>query len=155
MSKPEFYYVMLIEASREKVWDALTNGEFTKQYWHQTRVQSDWNKGSRIEFWVEGDSGPVVGCAGEILIADEPSALSYTWHFPLNPACAGEAPSRVTFSLEDVGGATKLIVCHDSFEDEDSATYHMVRDGWPYVLCGLKSLCERGQTVDFSLLEAS
>lgn len=154
MSSAEFYYVILIDAPRTTVWQALTNGAFTKQYWHQTEVRSDWREGSRVEFVIQGDEGARVGCEGEVLVANEPRELSYTWHFPLNPACADETPSRVSFLLDDVGGATKLTVRHDRFESAASTTFGMVREGWPFVLAGLKTLCETGQTRDFSMLDA-
>lgn len=149
MAKVEFHYVTLIDAPREKVWRALTNGEFTRQYWHNTEVRSSWTVGSRVEFLVAGE----VGCEGEVLVADEPRSLSYTWHFPRNPDCADEAPSRVLFTLEDIQGVTKLTVKHDEFLSEESPTYQMVSGGWPYVLAGLKTLCETGKTLDFSSLD--
>ena len=155
MSMPEFYYVILIDAPRDAVWEALTNGVFTKKYWHATEVRSDWTVGSKVEFVVEAEDGPVVGCAGKVLVADRPVRLSYTWHFPLNPNCAAEQPSRVSFELEDIEGVTKLVVRHDQFGSTESATYQMVRDGWPYVLAGLKSLCETGKTKDFSMLHSA
>lgn len=155
MEQPEFYYVLLIDAPREAVWDALTQGEFTKQYWHATEVRSDWTQGASVEFVVQGEDGPVIGCAGQVFEANRPARLSYSWHFPLNPKCAAEEPSRVTFELEDIEGATKLVVRHDQFASQQSETYQMVRDGWPYVLAGLKSLCETGKTRDFSTLHSA
>ncbi|MEX0300409.1 MAG: SRPBCC family protein [Kordiimonas sp.] len=149
MGNAEFYYVTLIDAPRDTVWRALTNGEFTKQYWHMTEVKSDWVVGSKVVFLVDGE----VGCEGEVLVADAPRSLSYTWHFPRNPVCAAEAPSRVLFSLEEIQGVTKLTVKHDRFSSEDSPTYKMVSPGWPFVLAGLKTLCETGKTFDFSMLE--
>ncbi len=155
MSNTEFYYVILIDASRERVWQALTNGAFTRQYWHQTDVQSDWKVGSAVDFYVERDGARISACTGKVLQTEPPSLLSYTWHFPLNPDCAHEEPSQVTFRLESVGAATKLTVQHKGFESAASATFQLVRDGWPFVLGGLKTLCEIGKTTDFSMLEAS
>lgn len=156
MEKAEFYYVVLIDAPREKVWRALTNAEFTRQYWHQTMVRSTWQKGARVEFLVEGSAAvePVVGCEGEVLECNPPAHLSYTWHFPGNPACADEEPSVVSFTLEDESGATKLTVRHCRFSGPESPTYQMVAHGWPYVLAGLKTLLETGETRDFSQLAA-
>lgn len=155
MEKAEFHYVILIDAPRDAVWQALTDGAFTKQYWHMTEVRSDWQIGSKVEFVVAGEAGDVVGCAGEVCEADRPSRLSYSWHFPLNPDCAAEEPSKVSFELIDQSGATKLIVRHNRFPSLDSVTYQLVRDGWPYVLAGLKTLCETGKTRDFSMLESA
>ena len=50
MSKPEFVYMTVIAAPPEEVWKGLTTAEFTRQYWHKTRVQSDYEPGGKIEF---------------------------------------------------------------------------------------------------------
>lgn len=144
----EFYYVTLIDAPREQVWKALTSAEFTRQYWHETHITSDWQEGGQVKFLVEGE----VGCEGELFTHRPHEELSYGWHFPRNPACAQETPSRVTFLLEDVGGTTKLTVHHEGFASDQSPTYQMVAGGWPFVIAGLKTLCEKGSTPDFSRL---
>jgi hypothetical protein len=33
MSKPEFVYTTYIETSAERLWQALTDGDFTERYW--------------------------------------------------------------------------------------------------------------------------
>jgi uncharacterized protein YndB with AHSA1/START domain len=49
MSKPEFVYTTYIETSAEKLWQALTNGDFTENYWFGVRLRSDWKVGSTFE----------------------------------------------------------------------------------------------------------
>ncbi len=39
MSKPEFVYVTYIETTPEKLWEALTDSEFSKRYWFGTEVE--------------------------------------------------------------------------------------------------------------------
>jgi uncharacterized protein YndB with AHSA1/START domain len=41
MSKPTFVYVTYIATTPEKLWQALTDGAFTRQYWfrHFSRVR--------------------------------------------------------------------------------------------------------------------
>ncbi len=151
MSNQEFVYVTLIAASPERVWEAITTAEFTRQYWHATRVHSNWEEGSEIVFMVDSEDGERVGCEGRLLRVKQPRELSYTWRFPTNPEVADEAPSRVTFSLEPVGEHTRLTVVHDQFP-EHSKMYGMVAHGWPFVLAGLKTLLETGSAIDFSTL---
>jgi len=151
--KTEYVFVEIINASREAVWDALTQPEFTEQYWHSTRVSSDFAPGSPIEFLVEDGE---IGCQGEILVASPPQELSYTWHFPRNPLVRDEHPSRVTFQLEAIGNeaagsATRLTVTHDRFPPA-SGTPEMIGPGWPLVLGGLKTLLETGEAVDYSAM---
>jgi uncharacterized protein YndB with AHSA1/START domain len=151
MNKAEFVYVTLIATSPERVWEALTTAEFTRQYWHSTRVYSEWEEGGDIVFMVDDEEGERVGCEGKLLKVDHPRELSYTWRFPGNPELADEAPSRVSFRLEPVAEHTKLTVVHDQFPAE-SKMLVMVSGGWPYVLAGLKTLLETGAAIDFSSL---
>ncbi|MEE8370510.1 MAG: SRPBCC family protein [Sphingomonadales bacterium] len=147
MSDLKYLYVTVIAASPEKVWRDLTTPEFTQQYWHKTRVQSDWKEGSGITFETP-DGG--IGCEGSILKADHPRELSYTWRFPRIPEAAAEEPSRVTFLLEALGEHTRLTILHDRFP-EGSVVYDLVEPGWPLVIAGLKTLLETGTAVDFTV----
>ncbi len=147
MSDLEFVYVTMIAAPPEKVWQALTTAEFTQQYWHETRVESDWTAGSRVVFRTGEDDVDV--CVGEVLRSKPYTELTYTWSFPNNPLVGDEPPSRVAFVLEAITGGTKLTVRHDRFP-EGSKMYEMIAGGWPGVLAGLKTLIETGTAVDFS-----
>jgi len=150
MSKPEFVYMTVIAAPPEEVWKGLTTAEFTRQYWHKTRVRSDYEPGGKIEFLNEDDS---VGVAGEILTADHPRELAYTWEFTGKDSIAlGDPPSRVTFKLERLNAGTRLTVVHDQLV-EGTQTASMISFGWPHVIAGLKTLLETGQAVDFTRME--
>ena len=41
-----FVYVTYIRTTPEKLWEALTQPEFTRQYWASTWQESDWTPGS-------------------------------------------------------------------------------------------------------------
>ena len=151
MSNTEFVYMAVIAAPREKVWEALTTPEFTQQYWHGTRVNSDYQEGSAIEF-VKPDNQ--VGVRGEIIRSDYPAELCYSWSFLGSDDTAGDAPSRVTFRLEALDVGTRLVVIHDGLEDAPK-TAEMVTFGWPHVICGLKTLLETQRAIDFSFAKAS
>jgi uncharacterized protein YndB with AHSA1/START domain len=147
MSKPDFVYMAIIAATPEEVWRGLTSAEFTQQYWHETRVQSDFSPGSPVEFILPDGR---VGVTGEVLVADCPEQLSYSWQFTGAEETDREAHSRVTFTLERLDRGTRLTVVHDQFEP-GSKTLEMVSHGWPHVICGLKTLLETGKPIDFSL----
>lgn len=149
MNTPDYQYVCVIAAPPERVWAGLTNPEFTCQYWHQTRVESSFKVGEEIRFLL--DSGQA-GAEGTILEADPPKKLSYTWNFPQNPETRDEAPSRVTFVLKKIKQGTCLTVFHDRFPP-GSKMYEMVKEGWPLVIGGLKTLLESGAAVDFTAAE--
>jgi len=148
MSKLDYAYVAIIAAPPEKVWQGLTTAEFTEQYWHTTRIRSNFQVGSPVEFLLDGE----VCVRGKVLHADRPHELSYTWHFSQNPETRDEAPSRVTFRLRGIPAGTELTVIHDQFES-GSRTLEMVTQGWPYVIAGLKTLLETNAAVDFTASE--
>ena len=140
MNEAEFVYMAVIAAPREKVWKALTTPEFTRQYWHETDVHSHFEVGSPIEFVTPDGKA---GVTGEILAADYPSELSYTWLFASDVERGETTPSRVTFRLEELDVGTRLVVIHDRLET-GSRAHEMVSFGWPHVICGLKTLLETG-----------
>ena len=46
MNRPSFVYVIYIESTPEKVWNALIDPEMTRDYWVGRRNRSDWQPGS-------------------------------------------------------------------------------------------------------------
>jgi uncharacterized protein YndB with AHSA1/START domain len=140
MLKPAFHYVSYIETTAEELWEALTNSEFTTRYWWDTSVISDWKVGSPISLVIKGLTTDV----GEILEADRPRRLSYTFHHILNERALKERPSRVTFVLEPQGELVKLTLTHEGFAD-DSVVVDGISKGWPAILSSLKSLLETGK----------
>jgi uncharacterized protein YndB with AHSA1/START domain/DNA-binding transcriptional ArsR family regulator len=155
MGRPEFVYVTYIRTTPERLWQALTNPEFTARYWGRT-YDTDWQKGS---IYGVTQSGVRVDDPGQVILeADPPRRLSYTWH-TVSPEMAhafgwsdeyfarvsAEPRSRVTFQIEPEGdGNVRLTVIHDGFE-EGSATLEGISDGWPRVLSNLKTMVETGE----------
>ena len=139
MRKPEFVYVTYIETTPEKLWEALTSSEFSKRYWFDTEVKSDWKVGSPFALVMNGTTTDV----GEILQVDRPRRLSYTFHHVLSEAACNERPTKVTFNLEPHGKLVKLTLTHEDFED-GSVILDGISKGWPAILSSLKSLLESG-----------
>ena len=148
MNKPEFVYVIYIAATPEEVWEGLTNGDFTQQYWGGLRIQSDWNVGSPVTHVTRGGAA---GLDGEVLEAERPRVLAYTFHMLGSPEKRSEAPSRVRFEIELVGAMVKLTLTHDRFES-GSATFEDTRHGWPAIIGSLKTLLETGNPLPFTRL---
>jgi uncharacterized protein YndB with AHSA1/START domain len=139
MHKPEFIYITYIETTPEALWEALTSSEFSRRYWWDTSVVSDWKVGSPFSLVLNGRTTDV----GEILEADRPRRLSYSFHHILNDAARKERPSRVTFVLEPFDGLVKLTLTHEDFAD-DSVVLDGISKGWPAIISSLKSLLESG-----------
>jgi uncharacterized protein YndB with AHSA1/START domain len=143
MPKPEFIYVSYIETTPEKLWEALTSSEFSKRYWWDTSVVSDWKVGSPFSLVMNGETTDV----GEVLEADRPRRLSYTFRHILSEAASKERPSRVTFVLEPYGKLVKLTLTHEDFA-EGSVIIDGISKGWPAIMSSLKTLLESGQALD-------
>ena len=139
MSKPEFVYVTYIETTPEKLWQALTSSEFTKRYWWNTSVVSNWKVGSPFSLVMDGTTTDV----GEVLEFDPPRRLSYTFHHILSEAARKERPTKVVFKLEPHGKLVKLTLTHEGFEP-GSVILDGISKGWPAILSSLKSMLESG-----------
>jgi uncharacterized protein YndB with AHSA1/START domain len=155
MNNPQkFVYVTIIATTPEKLWEALTNPEFTAQYFFGTRVESDWKVGSKFIFRRPN----VITDEGTVLRAEPPRLLSYTFQHLWDEEMRKEAPSRVTFeikSLEEKSGklsgpAVRLTVTHEDFPPE-SKVFPAISNGWPSILSGLKTLLETGKPLPLHL----
>jgi uncharacterized protein YndB with AHSA1/START domain len=141
---PNHVFQTYIRCTPQRLWEAITDGSLTQQYFHGTVVESDWAVGSPIIYRVEGGE---VGVAGEVLECDPPRRLVTTWHFSRVPQAADEPPSQVTWEVEETSDGCRLTLIHDHFDGE-TFTYESVGEGWPQVLSSLKSLLETGRGLD-------
>jgi uncharacterized protein YndB with AHSA1/START domain len=139
----DFVYTTYIKTTPQKVWDAITTPEFTRQYWGKANV-SDWKPGSKWEM-VNIDGSDTVNVTGEVLESHPPSRLVLSWVKPENRADKSEY-SRVTFEIEMMGDVVCLNVIHDELKP-GSEMARAISGGWPRVLSGLKTLLETGQVL--------
>jgi uncharacterized protein YndB with AHSA1/START domain len=142
MSKPEFVYVTYVETTPEKLWEALTSSEFSRQYWFGTELRSDWKIGSRLALVMNGTPTD----NGEILEADQPRRLSCRFRRVLNDEMRNERPTKVVFVIEPHGKFVKLTLTHEGFA-EGSKLLDGISEGWPAILSSLKSLLESGNAL--------
>jgi uncharacterized protein YndB with AHSA1/START domain len=140
MNNPEFVYTTYIKSTPEKVWAAITNPEFTKQYWGGMANYSDWRSGSNWEH--RSDEGEVY-VGGEVEESIPPGRLVLTWADPGAP----EDVSRVTFEIDQVADLVRLNVVHGDFTP-GTLMAAKVKGGWPRVLSSLKSMLETGTGID-------
>ena len=143
MARSTFVYVTYIRTTPERLWSALTDAEFMKQYWFGTYGESEWTAGSA---WKHVVSDGQVLDAGEIIEAEPPRRLVIRWQNQHKPELKAEGDSRCTIELEPSGGAVKLSITH-TMEREPSKFIAAVSGGWPKVISNLKSLLETGSAV--------
>ena len=141
---PEYVFVVYIKSTIEKVWEALTNKEMTKQYYYGMELKSDLKEGSKIEYHGKNKEGEhYIPVAGEIVEIIPNKKLSHTFTF----IHSDDKPSRATYEIEESEGLVKLTLTHDQFEGE-TETYNSVREGWPLILSGLKTYLETNEPIN-------
>jgi uncharacterized protein YndB with AHSA1/START domain len=138
--RSQFVYVTYIRTTPQKLWKALTDPEFMKQYWFGMHCESQWSAGAA---WQLVSSDGTVFDTGEIVEAEPPRRLVIRWQHRNKPELAAEGSSLCTMELEPTGAAVKLSITH-SIEREASQLIEAVSGGWPKVLSNLKSLLETG-----------
>ncbi|MBU6464337.1 MAG: SRPBCC family protein [Bradyrhizobium sp.] len=143
MRKPEFVYVTYIETTPEKLWEALTDGDFTERYWFGARLKSNWKVGSSFEM-LHGDG--TVSDAGKVVECDRPRRLAYTF-VNLSEKYKNDRPALATFVIEPYGNLVKLTLTHEGFA-EGSKFFDGISKGWPAILSSLKSILETGHPLE-------
>lgn len=139
MNKPKFIYTTYIKTTPKKLWAAITNPEFTRQYWGGLANVSDWKKGSPWQH-VTKDKKPEIYVTGKVLESHPPKRLVLSWADPDDLA----DKSRVTFEIETIEDMVCLTVTHGNFK-AGSTMADKVSLGWPRVLSSMKSFLETGK----------
>jgi uncharacterized protein YndB with AHSA1/START domain len=129
-----------INASADRVWEALTNPELIKQYLFGADVISDWKEGSPIMY--KGIyQGKAYEDKGRVLKAEPKRLLLITHWSPLSgTADLPENYHQVRYELKSENGSTHLTITQDNNasqeEQEQNASF------WKTVLEGMKKLLE-------------
>jgi uncharacterized protein YndB with AHSA1/START domain len=140
----KYVYVTYIRTTPERLWSALTDAEFVKQYWFGMHQESDWKPGSS---WKMIFPDGRVADAGEILEVDPPRRLVIKWRNEFRPELKEEGPSRCVYELEPTAdGVVKLTITH-TIDRPASKFIEAVSGGWPRIISNLKSLLETGEVV--------
>jgi uncharacterized protein YndB with AHSA1/START domain len=135
---------MLIKASPEAVWEAITTPAFVRGYFHGAELDVELEPHGRYrsfspdrsQLWVEA----------EVFEVDPPRKFVHGWRSLYDAESAAEPPSRVTWEIEDQGGGiSKLTVVHDELERSPVTAASVSGIGWMTVLSGLKTLLETGR----------
>ena len=146
MADSEFVYVIYIRTTPEKLWQALIEPEFTREFWVATVQECEWKVGAA---WKLVAPNGRVADAGEVVEIDPPRKLVLKWQNHLFPDITAEGYSRMTYELEPMGSSVKLTVTH-TMDKKDSKLIKAVSTGWPNILSSLKSLLETGKSLEGS-----
>jgi uncharacterized protein YndB with AHSA1/START domain len=135
-------YQVFIKSDAQKIWDAITQPEFTRRYFHGSRIDTTAVPGEPIRYY--GPDGDL-WVDGVVFEADAPHRLVVSWSSLYNPETAPEPRSRVTWTIEERdGGLCLLRAVHDQLENSPKTAQSVSGEGWTMVLSGLKTLLETG-----------
>ncbi|MEM1399006.1 MAG: SRPBCC domain-containing protein [Pseudomonadota bacterium] len=99
---------VMLDAPRQTVWSFLTDANKLGTWFHESDV--DLVPGSAFQLMHRPESGKTGRvCWGEVVTMDPPSLLVHTFTFD---ALEG-APTKVTWTLEEVFGGTRLTLMHE------------------------------------------
>jgi uncharacterized protein YndB with AHSA1/START domain len=144
MAITKHVYQIFIKATPEQVWDAIIEPSWTRRYFHGTSFDSPPVNGEPYRTSL-ADGRPAVD--GTIEEMDPPKRLVMTWHVLYDVKMSEEPPSRVEWLLEAAGdGLTRLRLEHGDLA-LSPLTWANVKDGWEYVLDGLKTVIETGESL--------
>ena len=161
---PTQVYRVYIKAPAEKIWQAITEPEWTNKYGYTGYSHFELKPGGSYqvipneEFKAAASQGgyvcPDVVVDGEVVEADPPHKLVQTYRFLFTEQNKAEGFTRVTWEIEATqSGFCRLTVTHElegapimagmvssKFSEQGSG-------GWSWILSDLKSLLETGDTL--------
>ena len=146
--KPETVYTIYIAATPEKVWEALTSAEFSRQYFFGFAVEADLRAGGA--FIVRAPDGSE-HISGEVIVCEPPHRLSVTWdvHWPGLVEALGR--TLVSYEIEQAGDAIRLTMTESHERPLSDDILSGGRQGWPAILSSLKSLLETGKPLSVKM----
>jgi len=131
---------VIVAAPPERVWAALTEPDYVRQYLMGTDLATDWKPGSPITWSGEWEGKPYTD-KGEVIEVVEGKRLAYTHYSPLSGAeDSPENYHTLWWSLEEVSGGTQLVLNQDNNSSEEEAAHN--RDNWQQVMASLKKVAE-------------
>lgn len=148
MSKLVITNTIEINAVPEKVWDALTKPEQTKQYMFGCETVSDWQPGSPLLWRMEYEGKELIAVKGAVVDIQPGRFLSYT---AIDPnSSIPDIPENyltVTYTLEPKIGHTLLTVTQGDYATvADGARRYQESynngEGWNPILVKIKQLVE-------------
>jgi uncharacterized protein YndB with AHSA1/START domain len=145
--KPKTVYVTYIDAPLDKVWQALVDPAFTKQYFFGFAIDIAPRKGGTFRLLAPDGSTQV---NGEVVEWSPPHRLCVTWRVA-GMKDFGELPEcLVSYDVAQAGGSVQLTMTESHSWEVPEAILKGGQSGWPKILSSLKSLLESGRTLSIA-----
>ena len=140
--KAKTVYVTYIASTPGKVWQALTDPTFTRQYFGGFNIEVEPKTGGALRLLYPDGR---VHISGKVVEWSPPHRFACTWlvegikEFGELPECL------VTYDIEPAGDAVRLTMTEAHSWDVPEVILAGGRSGWPAILSSLKSLLETGK----------
>jgi uncharacterized protein YndB with AHSA1/START domain len=137
-------FVIDINASPEQIWEALTDPQQTRRFWHGALNHSTWQPGAR---WTSESEQGELYLDGEIVEVDRPRRMVHTMRFLQDPEAEAEGPSLVEIRIDVIDTGTRLLLVNTNLGPV-SLENVTGRGGWEHILGALKVLVETGHPLE-------
>lgn len=139
------YPTVIYDTSAKRIYQALTNRADMDVYLDRTGPESTWKVGEKV-FWRSERGDDYEDKDMEVLVADKPTTLSFTWHSFDETDSEKAASTVVRFDIAEIDypGAFMVTLTHSGFDSEASPIYQRVQEGWVRYLSSLKTYLESG-----------
>jgi uncharacterized protein YndB with AHSA1/START domain len=146
--KPATVYTTYIASTPERVWEALTSAEISKQYFFGNTVEIEQRVGG--SYIVRQPDGSL-HISGEVVAYDPPRKLAFTFNVNWPDLIEKLGPTLVSYEIEPAGDAVRLTMTewHDRPLSDD--ILEGGRQGWPAILSSLKSVLETGKPLQVKM----
>ena len=140
--KPKTVYVSYIASTPQKIWDALTQSEFTRQYFFGRSIEIEPRAGGA--FILRMPDGRV-DVKGKVVTWDPPHRLTVTWLVDWIEDMRDLPESLVSYDIAQAGDAVRLTMTEAHQWEVPDDLLSGGRAGWPAILSSLKSVLETGK----------
>ena len=140
--KPSLVYTIYIASTPEKVWDALTSAEYSRDYFSGFGVEVEDRVGGA--FVLRAPDGSV-HISGKVVAYDPPRKLVITFNVNWPGLIEALGETLVIYEIEQSGDAVRLTMSEANDRPIDEDILSGGRAGWPAILSSLKSLLETGK----------
>jgi uncharacterized protein YndB with AHSA1/START domain len=146
--KPATIYTIYIASTPDKVWEALTSAEFSRQYFFGNTVEIEQKLGG--SYIVRQPDG-ALHISGEVVECDPPRKLTFTFNVNWPGLIEKLGPTLVSYEIEPAGDAVRLTMTESHDRPLSDDILEGGRQGWPAILSSLKSLLETGQPLQVKM----
>ncbi len=146
--KPSLIYTIYIASTPEKVWEALTSAEYSRDYFSGFGVEVEERVGGA--FVLRAPDGSV-HIGGEVIAYDPPRKLVITFNVNWPGLVEALGETLVTYEIEQTGDAVRLTMTEANDRPIDEDILSGGRTGWPAILSGLKSVLETGKPLSIKM----